>query len=462
MLFSSLIFIFLFLPFVLLLHSLLRESWRNSFLFFASLFFYAWGEPSFLFVLIVSICLNYGTGLLLAGSGRFRKAVLGGGILANLLLLFYFKYTVFFLDALMPFFAQIGFVPFEIPEIWLPIGISFFTFQGISYLVDIYRGEAVAQKNLISLGMYIALFPQLIAGPIVRYKSIETRINERKISADAIRGGLRLFCIGLAQKVVIANPLGKVADLAFSAHDGSMPLAWLGASAYMLQIYYDFAGYSAMAIGIGNALGFSFPENFNFPYIATSITDFWRRWHISLSSWFRDYVYIPLGGNRKGHGKTLRNLILVFCATGFWHGANWTFLAWGLWHGMFLVLERQFRGRDYRFPGLLKHVYVLVAVLLGWVVFRCDNIREAWAYIKTLFRVSHFELSPLFLEVFNNFTIFIFLCAIIGCLPASMRRIETVFIKHDMLYDCAALCLLALSIVFLINSDFNPFLYFRF
>ncbi|WP_165072205.1 MBOAT family protein [Desulfovibrio sp. ZJ200] len=462
MLFSSLVFIFLFLPFVLLLHSLLRESWRNSFLFFASLFFYAWGEPSFLFVLIVSICLNYGTGLLLAAPNHCRKAVLTCGILVNLLLLFYFKYTVFFLDALMPFFTKIGFVPFEIPKIWLPIGISFFTFQGISYLVDIYRGEAVAQKNFISLGMYIALFPQLIAGPIVRYKSIETRINERKVSTQAIRDGLRLFCIGLAQKVIIANPLGKVADLAFSTPDLSMPLAWLGASAYMLQIYYDFAGYSTMAIGIGKALGFQFPENFNFPYFATSMSDFWRRWHISLSSWFRDYLYIPLGGNRKGHGKTLRNLVLVFCATGFWHGANWTFLVWGLWHGMFLVLERMFRGKPLKFPSFVRHFYVIIAVLIGWVVFRCENMREAWACIETLFNFTHPALSPLFLELFNNFTIFIYICAIIGCLPPIMLRMETVFLRHDMFYDCAALLCLLFSVVFLINSDFNPFLYFRF
>lgn len=469
MLFSSLIFIFLFLPLALIAHFFLK-GWRNEVLFFASLVFYAWGEPAFVAVLFLSILINYFAGLSLFRF-KLKKTLLGIATLLNLALLFYFKYITFLLTQISALFAKIGFIPFEVPRVWLPIGISFFTFQGVSYLVDIYRKEISPQRNFIDFGMYLALFPQLIAGPIVRYQSIQGQIKDRSIKAEDLNAGLKIFISGLAAKVLLANPLGAIADAAFADTDNlSLPFAWAGLICYTLQIYFDFSGYSQMAIGLGKCLGFEFPINFNFPYIAKSITEFWRRWHISLSTWFRDYVYIPLGGNRKGLNKTLRNLLLVFLATGFWHGANWTFLAWGLWHGLFLILERVLKNKTHireklktnHYLYILRHIYALLVIMLGWALFRSTSIEDAWRFTGKLFNFQNSFLSPRFLEICDPFNLCVFNIALICCLPLAIKPIQNTLNQNAIISDIVYLFLFVLSVIALYSSDFNPFLYFRF
>lgn len=404
-----------------------------------------------------------------------KKLLLSVGIIINLALLLYFKYAVFLIRALSGMLESFGFIPFTIPEIWLPIGISFFTFQGISYLMDLYKGDIEPEKNFIDLGMYIALFPQLIAGPIVRYQSIHAEIKTRKPGLPDVEAGLKVFIIGLSAKVLLANPIGKIANAIYSAQPDlfGCEVAWLGGIAYSFQIYFDFAGYSTMALGLGKALGFTFPINFNFPYIAKSVTEFWRRWHITLSSWFRDYVYIPLGGNRKGKIRTCRNLILVFVATGFWHGANWTFLIWGLWHGFFIVVERYFRLSVPHTPpenhqplsplkALLAHSYLLLVVILGWVFFRSSTITEAFNHVYYMFDLSEIKGSPLFLELFNSYNIFLLCLCCFFCIPAGANFLYKIVCKNKFIDSLIHLFLFILTIISLVSQDFNPFLYFRF
>lgn len=466
MVFSSFVFLMIFLPCIIFFHSIISQNKRNFFLFLASLFFYAWGEPIFLSVLLFSIIINYLLGLAI-DKYNFKKLILFVGVIINILILFYFKYAVFFIQSILGLFLYFGFIPFKIPEIWLPIGISFFTFQSISYLIDIYRGEIKAEKNFVNLGTYIALFPQLIAGPIVRYQSIMTEIKSRSTKLIDIVSGIKIFIIGLCAKTILANPVGKIADTVYSAQQEffCLELAWLGAIAYAFQIYFDFAGYSTMAIGLGRSLGFTFPVNFNFPYISKSITEFWRRWHITLSSWFRDYLYIPLGGNRGGRNKTYRNLIMVFIATGFWHGANWTFLVWGLWHGFFLVAERHFRGASFQI-GLLSafclRLYVLPVIIIGWVFFRSATIDEAVNYIIIMFNINNIKCSPLFFEIFNNYNIFQILLCCFFCIPTCVNFVNNIITKNSVLDTIVHIALFFLAIVFIASQDFNPFLYFRF
>ncbi|HWA99793.1 MAG TPA: MBOAT family protein, partial [Pirellulales bacterium] len=393
MLFSSPVFLFLFLPAVLLLHTLAPRAAKNAVLLACSLLFYAWGEFNYSVLMAAVIAMNHMFGLAVE---RHRQHALAGWLLgvcmvANLGLLGYFKYAGFVVDSGNSVLGWLGFAPLPHPEIILPIGISFYTFQAMSYVIDVARGAVRAQRNPIDLALYVALFPQLIAGPIVRYVDVAAELRDRHVGWSGFASGVQRFCLGLAKKMLLANSLGGVADIAFGLPDGSLPMttAWLGIVCYALQIYYDFSGYSDMAIGLGQMLGFQFLENFNYPYAARSLTDFWRRWHISLSTWFRDYLYIPLGGNRHGTLRTAANLLVVFLLCGLWHGASWTFVLWGLFHGVFLSAERCGLGRLLaRLPSLFQHAYLLVAMLVGWVLFRANDLAHAWLYLQAMFGLN--------------------------------------------------------------------------
>jgi alginate O-acetyltransferase complex protein AlgI len=380
MVFSSVTFLFYFLPLFLLAY--LSLPFRNLTLLLASLFFYAWGELEFVGLLVGSVALNYLAGLAISREGPRRRAALVAGIAANLLLLGIFKYAGFVAELLAPWLPGS-----QTPSIHFPIGVSFFTFQAMSYLVDVYRRHATAERNPLTLGTYIAMFPQLIAGPIVRFHSIQAQLHARTHDLRKFERGVRYFVIGLGQKMLIANTLATPADSIFSlpAADLTASVGWLGSICYTLQIYYDFAGYSNMAIGLGFMLGFQLPKNFDHPYISQSITEFWRRWHITLSTWFRDYLYIPLGGNRRGALRTYGNLLIVFLLCGLWHGAAWSFVVWGLYHGLFLVIERvglaNAIGRIWR-P--LRHLYVLFVVNIGFVIFRADSLAYAAEYLRAM------------------------------------------------------------------------------
>jgi alginate O-acetyltransferase complex protein AlgI len=461
MVFSSATFLFYFLPAFLLLYYLL--PWKNTVLLLGSLVFYAWGEPRFVPLLMGSALLNYSAGYLIARASAWKKHLLGLGIGANLAILFYYKYIAFFADilnALLPRDHQL-----TLPAIVLPLGISFFTFQGISYLVDVYRNEVDAQKSFWRFAMYKAMFPQLIAGPIVRYKQIANEIEERAPSNARVWAGLNQFIVGLAQKVLIANTVALPADRIFAtaADQLSTTGAWLGIACYTIQILYDFAGYSNMAIGIGHMLGFSYPPNFKQPYSSTSVTEFWRRWHISLSSWFRDYLYIPLGGNRGSPARTYLNLAIVFLLCGLWHGAAWTFVVWGGWHGALLVMERMGLGLLLaRLPAAVAQAYTLFAVMIGWVFFRADSIPHAIDFLGVLFgQASNSAIvRPWQMDVDAAAGV----ALIIGA-ALSLRRIPneirpTVF--SPLLKAATAVTTVIVCVASLAAGTYNPFIYFRF
>jgi alginate O-acetyltransferase complex protein AlgI len=377
MVFSSVVFIFYFLPVFLACY--LTLPFKHAVLLFFSLCFYAYGEVLYTYVMLGSIVLNWAFGILIGtAEGRSRQLALACGVAANLAGLCYFKYLGFFHDiaaAVVP-----SLVSGPRPDVHLPLGISFFTFHALSYLIDVYRRQVPVERSLVYVAVYITMFPQLVAGPIIRFHDIREELHHRRVTLAMFAAGIQIFIVGLAQKVLIANTVAVPADAVFSLDPATLaaPVAWLGVTCYTLQIFFDFAGYSTMAVGLGLMIGFHFPENFRDPYAATSITDFWRRWHISLSSWFRDYLYIPLGGNRAGPLATYRNLLLVFLLCGLWHGANWTFVVWGLWHGAFLVVERLGLSRIIDTCGVAaRHVYVMLVVMVGWVFFRADTLRQA-------------------------------------------------------------------------------------
>ena len=458
MIFSSAEFLFLFLPCTLLAYySPLfpsREA-KNRLLFFASVFFYAWGEPLRVTLLLVSIAVNWFLGRQ-AGPGK-SKLALTAAVLFNLTGLFVFKY--------LGFVCEVTGIPMSRP-LSLPVGISFYSFQAMSYVIDVYRGKSPAQKRVLDVGLYVAFFPQLIAGPIVRYETVAMEIHGRKESWADFCSGVPRFIVGLGKKSILANQMSIVADAAFNALAVSGPMAWLGAVAYALQIYFDFSGYSDMAIGMGRMFGFHFLENFHRPYLAASITDFWRRWHISLSSWFRDYVYIPLGGNRHGIRATYRNLMIVFILTGFWHGANWTFILWGLFHGIFLILERGKFGQILeKLPSPVKRIYTLVVVLVGWVFFRCDTIGETFTYLKSMFSLNLSHMHRLeVVECFDREFIFLFILSLIGSLPivpALNKRFGNSQ-AAGFLSDIILTATFAFAVCYMVGADFNPFIYFRF
>jgi alginate O-acetyltransferase complex protein AlgI len=471
MVFSSTVFLFAFLPCVLFGYYLLKP-YRNLFLLFSSLFFYAWGDPIFCLVLGASITFNYLIGILLDSSYahrsiKIRAFILAVGVCVNVGLLFYYKYFAFTVLNINSIFNA----SLPVQNMALPIGISFFTFKAISYNIDLYRKTVSVQKNPVSVALYISIFPELLAGPIDRYANIKSQINERNTDVEKFSCGIKRFIIGLSKKVLIANVVGEVADKIFATPYTQIDpaTAWAGALCYMIQIFFDFSGYSDMAIGLGKMFGFDFVENFNLPYTSQSITEFWRRWHISLSTWFRDYLYIPLGGNRTGN--VYVNLIMVFLATGLWHGADWTFLCWGIWHGMFLIIERIFKSRsvNVKFPGVVRWIYAMFVVLIGWVLFRSNSIVDFCHYLEAMFNIIDHEFVRFsvwyYLDRQIIFTLFV-AAVISSSLPAILaaKCRNLALIKYSFIYVSPAsfAFLMIINIIFVINSTYSPFIYFRF
>ena len=454
MIFSSIPFLYYFLPLALLLCYLVPSRARNAFLLLASLLFYAWGEPKYLPVMAAATALGYGFGLAIQRFRRFRKPLLVLSIASSLGFLLYFKYADFFLENLNGLGLHIPLLGLA-----LPVGISFYTFQILSYTVDVYRGEVTAQRNPIDLACYVTFFPQLIAGPIVRYKDIAAQLRDRPQNLDNLRLGTARFLVGLGKKVLLANLLGEVCAAWRVTADPSVLFSWLYALSYTLHIYFDFSGYSDMAIGLGKLFGFSFPENFNYPYISRSVTEFWRRWHMSLGTWFRDYVYIPLGGNRKGKGRQFLNILIVWMLTGFWHGAAWNFLLWGLYFALLLMVEKAglpVRGR----------VYTLAAVVLGFVLFDASSLSSALACVKGLFGLGGLppvSTQGLYLLKSN---LVLLAVAILGATPAPKRLWEQLEARAPRLSAALApigmAALLLVSTACLVDGSYNPFLYFRF
>ncbi|MFN0188406.1 MAG: MBOAT family O-acyltransferase [Bacteroidia bacterium] len=479
MVFSSPLFIFLFLPLVLIFTLFFTPGkYRNHTLLFFSLLFYAWGELSYTWVMIVSIALNYMFGLWIgnSSSAKFAKIALGVTIAANLSLLVYFKYAEFIVQNINYLLAEMGMKEIKVSKIHLPIGISFFTFHSLSYCIDVYRKGVKAQRSVVNVALYITLFPQLVAGPIIRYHDIAEQLQRRIFNARQFMEGVRRFIAGLAKKVLIANTMASIADQIFEINSASLSVevAWLGIIAYTLQIYFDFSGYSDMAIGLGKMFGFDFLENFNYPYIANSIKEFWRRWHISLSNWFRDYLYIPLGGNKIGNKRTYVNLLLVFFITGLWHGASWNFIFWGMWHGFFLVIERL--GMDKLLAKCWKpiaHVYTLLVVMIGWVYFRAENFEAGTLYIKSLFGINQLLKTPFELELYStNENIVTLIVAVLFSSPIIKKILDNEKAegassswKKTIVPIAESVLLLAvfiLSLSSLASGTYNPFIYFRF
>ena len=465
MLFSSIPFLYYFLPCVLILYFAVPKKLKNSVLLLASLFFYGWGEPKYLLLMLFSIVQGYVFGLLIEKyrSQRSGRIWLAAGVGLSFVLLAYFKYADFLIANLN---ALTG-LSVPLLRIALPIGISFYTFQIVSYLIDVYRGEVPAQRSFIDLAAYIAMFPQLIAGPIVRYSDIAAQLHSRAHTLSGAAYGVRRFVLGLSKKILIANLLGTLASAYQSTQDGSVLFSWLYAAAFTLQIYYDFSGYSDMAIGLGSILGFRFAENFNYPYIASSITEFWRRWHISLGSWFRDYLYIPLGGNRKGKARQLLNILLVWLATGLWHGAAWNFVLWGLLFALLLTAEKLWLLPLLKKHRWLGHLYVLLFVTLGFVLFDASGVRDALSTIGAMFGAGQPLVSREALYLLRSNALLLILAAV-GATPLPKRIAEAVGRSRvgasvrGILEPLMLAALLAVCTAFLVDGSFNPFLYFRF
>lgn len=478
MLFTSLEFLFMFLPAVLLIYFILPSRLRNYWLLLISFFFYAWGEPVFLLYMLASIVFNY---LMALGIDRvqkespWRKWLLGMDVLGNLSVLFVYKYMNFVTDALhrlLPRSAQW----FEVTSFALPIGISFFTFQAMSYVIDVYRGgEAGArvQRNPAYVGLYIAFFPQLIAGPIVRYTTIEQQIGERKVTFSSFSDGVYRFVIGFNKKMLLANPLALVADKAFETYHLSVGMAWLGILCYTLQIYYDFSGYSDMAIGLGRMFGFQFLENFNYPYISRTVTEFWRRWHISLGTWFRDYVYFPLGGSRvKSRLRLMANLMIVWLLTGIWHGANWTFILWGVLYGVMITAEKMtdlpHRLSDSRLLSVVYPCLTLLAVMLGWVLFRADSVRGAGRYVFSMLGLRGYPVAD-DMALFHLREYAVQMIAGVICATPVLCRARDAFVGRfggarvmDALEGVIQMALFVVGVSALVMNAHNPFIYFNF
>ncbi len=469
MVFSSMVFLWVFLPIVFVLAFLIRKPrYQNVLLVIASLIFYAWGEPRYVLLLLFSIVMNWLFGLAIDSFKEQKKLWLVLNILANLGLLGYFKYSNLFIGTINRFLPGR-----ELPllSMTLPIGISFFTFQALSYTIDLYRGKFKVQKNLLHMALYMCLFPQLLSGPIVKYKDIYTELTDRTMTREKVALGFRRFLYGLGKKVIIANVLGEVVDTLYGLDPATMGsgAAWCAAILYTLQIYYDFAGYSDMAIGTAQLFGFDYPENFNYPYISASIQEFWRRWHISLSTWFRDYLYIPLGGNRKGKYRTYLNLWIVFAVTGFWHGARWTFLGWGLYHGFFMMIERMGFNKFLKKHPIFAHLYAIIVFTVGWVFFRADSIGQSLAIIKRMFLPwMYLQDQSGVMTLLTTKIVVTIVLAIIGC-----GLFQTVFSKGKLAVAAqkwkyslpeAIFCTLIFlySILLLASNTYNAFIYFKF
>ena len=469
MLFPSEVFLFVFLPVVLVIYyGLLRKNvaLKNIFLLLASLFFYAWGEPKYVFLMIATILFDWFYGILLDKVRDHKipaRIIMFLMVATNLGILGYYKYSGFAVSQVNRFLHT----EFAIPQVILPIGISFFTFQAMSYAIDVYRGHGKVQKNPLYVGLYVSLFPQLIAGPIVRYETVADQIENRVENWNDFTSGVTRFCVGLAKKVLISNNMAVVADAAFALiinHDfqASLGMAWLGAISYTLQIFFDFSGYSDMAIGLGKMFGFHFEENFNYPYISKTVSEFWRRWHMSLQTWFRDYVYFPLGGSRVSKQRLIFNLFVVWALTGIWHGANWTFIAWGLMYFVLLTFEK--------LTGLTKknywwgHIYTMVFVIIGWVIFRAVNLGDAIIYIKAMFGINAkgFMDKAVFAYIAQNWVYYVF--ALIGCAPIVPwvdKKLENNKV-WQVIYAVGLVAAMVISVSFISNNAYNPFIYFNF
>ncbi|MCC0637329.1 MBOAT family O-acyltransferase [Clostridioides sp. ES-S-0001-02] len=469
MIFSSLIFLFSFFPVTLICYYLANSKYKNVVLLLASIAFYAWGEPKYIFLMMLSIIVNYILGIKVSYS-KDKKIWVVLSVIYNISILGIFKYSNFFVD-------NINFLlntNITIPKIKLPLSISFFTFQIMSYVIDVYRNDAKVQRKLTNLALYISLFPQLVAGPIVRYQTVADAIEHREHNWYKFTQGVNRFVIGLGKKVILANQLGIIADDVFNKSSGDLSRldVWLGVVCYTLQIFYDFSGYSDMAIGLGKIFGFNFLENFNYPYISQTVSEFWRRWHISLSTWFKDYVYFPLGGNRVSRLKLYRNLFIVWFLTGMWHGANWTFIIWGLYFGILISIEKVFLERLlYKMPRIIRHMYLLFIVMIGWVFFRAEDLPKAIKFIGIMFGSGNY---PLVSNAFNVFIIeywYIIVGAIILSTPI-VEVIKSLVVKKKKNTLNSTMCQVTnaafivvcmfIVMVMLSSSTYNPFLYFRF
>lgn len=469
MLFSSMTFVFLFLPVVLLLYLVTKKELHNPILLAASIIFYAWGEPKYLAIMLLTILVNYCGALVIEKYPNIKKSALITTILINLGCLVYFKYFNF----LITNYNNIFHSNIAALDIIMPIGISFYTFQALSYVVDVYRGEVKAQKDIYKLALYICLFPQLIAGPIIKYHDVAEQIDSREVNFDKVSYGVKRFIIGLSKKMLIANTMGAIVDKIFiqDPHNFSHAVAWLGSLAYTFQLYFDFSGYSDMAIGLGLIFGFKFMENFNYPYISKSITEFWRRWHISLSTWFKQYVYFSLGGNRKGKLTTLRNLGIVFLLTGIWHGAEWTFVVWGLWHGFFIILEKILNIKEYEqkshtfIINALRHIYCILIFIIGWVIFRAENMKYACEYLMNMFGLLNLhpeEYSYAMPYYIDSIEIITFAAAFLCCIPLFKNILDVKNKWGKAGINIWLLLLFFLSTITIASNTYNPFIYFRF
>ncbi len=475
MVFSSTIFLFAFLPAVIILYYgqrfLFAKKLRNTVLLFFSYLFYLYGAAGFLLILILSTLADYILGRLIDRQIKYRRLWLCFSLLLNLGLLAYFKYANFFVQELNRFLVSWKFFPIEWNAVILPIGISFFTFQKLSYIIDVYRGKSRALENALDFALYIAMFPQLIAGPIIRFSQIRNQLKERReLWSDFFNGTMR-FCWGLAKKVIIANSCGQITDVIFGLepHLLDTKTAWLGAIAYTLQIYFDFSAYSDMAIGLGMLFGFSFPENFNRPYSAVSITDFWRRWHITLSRWFRDYLYIPLGGNRRGVFRTCLNTALVCVLCGLWHGANWTFLFWGIYHGVFLIIERLTGIRDLspEKHTIMRRLATLIIVVVGWVIFRTESLQQTTEFLSAMFRFSDLPISYELIRALNYHNAFFGMAALlVFFLPGNFSIINLLIHKSGPIPVVTGALMIMLLLPYcaalIVGGASGPFIYYRF
>lgn len=465
MLFSSINFLYYFLPCVLIIYFITPKRYKNSILLISSLLFYFYGEPIYILIMLGAILSAYIHGILIDKYKKHKKIFLISAIIISLGALGLFKYSDFIIVNINNLFSS----KISLLNLALPIGISFYTFQILSYIIDVYQGKVPAQKNIIKLATYVSLFPQLVAGPIVRYIDIEKELTKREHTFEDMSQGISRFCIGLSKKVLIANQLGELCQIFLQTNDKSIIFYWIYGISFSLQIYFDFSAYSDMAIGLGKMFGFHFLENFNYPYISKSITEFWRRWHISLGTWFKDYVYIPLGGNRVGKVKLIRNILIVWMLTGFWHGANWTFILWGLLFGVLLIIEKVFLlSRLEKMPKILQHIYVIFIVIISFIIFNASNIEEAIKQITGLFGANGEDFI-------NNYTIYylksyfiIIALAIIGATPLLKDIVKKLKEKtkiRKILNICEPIMVVILLLfvtAYLVDSSYNPFLYFRF
>ena len=467
MVFSSLYFLFLYLPIVLIAYYVTPLHFRNAVLLIFSLIFYGWGEPIYILIMFVSIVIDYTHGMLVTkakkkGNDKAARAAVASSVIFNLALLFFFKYWDFLAGSL----AAIGLDFMPILGIELPIGISFYTFQTMSYTIDVYRGDARMQKNIVTFGAFVTLFPQLIAGPILQYKELDQQLETRDHTVNRFADGIQIFVVGLAKKVLLANNIGMLWDTCKVLPSGELTVlsAWLGILAFTFQIYFDFSGYSDMAVGLGRMLGFQFGGNFNYPYISKSVTEFWRRWHISLGSWFRDYLYIPLGGNRVSRGRLLLNLMIVWAATGIWHGASWNFLFWGLYYGVLLVFEKLVWGKALaKLPAAIQHIYTLFLVVIGWALFAIEDMGQLGMYLKAMFGLNGAGLADgKALYNLGSFLPMLIILAVASTPLASKLWKKLPTKGAQVILPVLLLLGLFFSTAYLVDATYNPFLYFRF